>query len=301
MTKVFRHLKKWAKRNEISCYRIYDKDIPSDPLVVDIYGAYLHIAEYQSKHQLSEAAHEAWWQERIHNAAEVCDIPLENIFTKKRQKWNRRTEQYEKFDQASFITWQEEGGLQFKINLTDYLDTGLFLDHRPLRQEVKQLAAGKRVLNLFSYTGSFSVYAAAGGAHKVTTVDLSNTYINWAKDNFVQNRLDKNAHRFEVMDVMKFLKEDKNLYDLVIVDPPSFSNSKKMTGTCDTQRDHPKMLSLIYDRLAPEACVFFSNNLRSFEPQFEGLKYKSIQEITNKTIPEDFKNKRIHRCFELRK
>lgn len=301
LTKVYRHLKKWAKRNEISCYRIYDKDIPSDPLVVDVYGDYLHLAEYQSKHQLSEEEHEAWWQERIQDAAEVCAIPLENIFTKKRQKWNRRTEQYEKFDQASFITWQEEGGLQFKINLTDYLDTGLFLDHRPLRQEVKQLAAGKRVLNLFSYTGSFSVYAAAGGASKVTTVDLSNTYINWAKENFEQNQLDKNAHRFEVMDVMKFLKEDKNFYDLVIVDPPSFSNSKKMTGTWDTQRDHTKMLSLIYDRLAPEALVFFSNNLRSFEPQFEGLKYKSIQEISYKTIPEDFKNKKIHRCFELKK
>lgn len=301
LNKVYKHQKKWARRNRISCFRIYDKDIPSDPLVVDIYGAYLHIAEYHSKHQLSDEEHETWWQARIQDSSEVCEIPLEHIFTKKRQRWNRRSEQYEKFDQASFITWQQENDLWFKINLTDYLDTGLFLDHRPLRKQVQEMAEGKRVLNLFSYTGSFSVYAASGGAKKVTTVDLSNTYIQWAKENFEKNDLQIRQHRFEVMDVMKFLKEDKDKYDLVVVDPPSFSNSKKMKGTWDTQRDHPKMLELIYERLNPEAIVYFSNNLRSFEPQMDRLSYASIQEITNKTIPEDFRNKKIHRCFELKK
>lgn len=301
LTKVYKHISKWAKRNHISCYRIYDKDIPSDPLVVDIYGPYLHIAEYKSRHQLSEEEHHIWWEGCIRDVSEVTQIPSDHIFTKRRQRWDRRSEQYEKFGEDSFITWQQENGLCLKINLTDYLDTGLFLDHRPLRRKVLETAEGKSVLNLFSYTGSFSLMAAAGRAKKVTTVDLSNTYINWAKENFQKNELPVSAHRFIVSDVMQFLKEDREQYDLVITDPPSFSNSKKMKGTWDTQRDHNKMLALIYERLLPDATVYFSNNLRSFEPEFNHLSYRSVVDITNRTVPEDFRNKQIHHCFELRR
>lgn len=301
LNKVYKHYSKWARRNEITCYRIYDKDIPSHPLVVDVYGEYLHLAEYKSKHQLSETEHAEWWNHCIQSASEVTGIPLENIFTKRRQRIIQRTEQYEKFSDKSFVTIQQEHNLKFKINLTDYLDTGLFLDHRPLRKIVKSSSEGLNVLNLFSYTGSFSVHAAAGGAKKVTTVDLSNTYINWAKENFKINQLDEHKHEFIVSDVMTFLKNDDATYDLVIVDPPSFSNSKKMKGTWDTQRDHPKLLELIYKRLNPNGKVYFSNNLRSFEPQFEELHFSKIEEITHKTIPEDFRNKLIHKCYELTK
>lgn len=302
LIKVNKHISKWARRQNISCYRIYDKDIPSDPLIIDRYGPYIHIAEYKAKHALTDEQHAAWWRARIAEVCEVLEVPEENIFTKKRQRQNHRVkQQYEKFANHSFTTWQQENGLEFKINLTDYLDTGLFLDHRPLRKHVHLHSQGLRVLNLFSYTGSFSVMAAAGGAQQVTSVDLSNTYINWSKENFERNGLSISAHRFIVGDVMQFLKEDKMTYDLVIVDPPSFSNSKKMKGTWDTQRDHAKMLELIYERITPGATVYFSNNLRSFEPEFERLKYSSIKEITGKTIPEDFRDKKIHRSFELKK
>lgn len=301
-SKVNKHIAKWARRQNISCYRIYDKDIPSEPLIVDRYGPYIHIAEYKAKHNLSEEEHAAWWQARIQDVAEVTEVPMDHIFTKRRERQNHRIKaQYEKLSEDSFVTWQQENGLEFKINLTDYLDTGLFLDHRPLRKKVFESARNLRVLNLFSYTGSFSVMAASSGAKRVTTVDLSNTYIQWCKDNFERNELSLTPHRFVVSDVMTFLKEDQEIYDLVIVDPPSFSNSKKMKGTWDTQRDHPKMLALIYERLAEGGTVFFSNNLRSFEPQFENLKYSSQREITSQTIPEDFRDKKIHRCFELRK
>lgn len=302
LIKVNKHIAKWARRQDISCYRIYDRDIPEDPLIIDRYGTYVHIAEYKAKHQLSEEEHAAWWTARISDVAEVLEVPLEHIFTKRRERQNHRSKsQYGKFSEESFITWQQELGLEFKINLTDYLDTGLFLDHRPLRKKVFETAKNLRILNLFSYTGSFSVMAAHGGATRVTTVDLSNTYIHWSKENFERNIIAIEPHRFVVSDVMQFLKEDKEMYDLVVVDPPSFSNSKKMKGTWDTQRDHPKMLALIHARLATDGLVYFSNNLRSFEPQFAELQYSNIREITNQTIPEDFRDKRIHRSFALRK
>src|SRR5690606_19844215 len=151
----------------------------------------------------------------------------------------------------------------------------------------------------FAYTGSFSVFAAAGGAQKVTTVDLSNTYINWAKENFERNHLSLKPHQFFVSDVMEYLKNDIQAYDLVIVDPPSFSNSKKMKGTWDTQRDHRNMLYLIYKLLAPGGIVYFSNNFRSFKPDIENLGYSHVEEITHKTIPEDFRNKLIHKSYKL--
>lgn len=301
LSKVYKHISKWARKNNVDCFRIYDKDVPAHPLVIDKYGPYLHIAEYKSKHQLSDEDHADWWTQCVQSASEIMDVPQDHIFTKKRQRLDRRQEQYEKFAEDSFITWQQENNLWFKINLTDYLDTGLFLDHRPLRKVVLQTSSSKRVLNLFSYTGSFSVMAAAGGAKQVTTVDLSNTYINWAQENFLKNNIKIDHHRFIVSDVMQFLKDDTQMYDLVIVDPPSFSNSKKMKGTWDTQRDHRKMLSLIYDRLSVNGIVYFSNNLRTFQPELDDLRYGSWTEISNRTIPEDFRNKRIHRCFELKK
>lgn len=299
LQKVYKHISKWAKKQQIECYRIYDWDIPGHPLVIDTYGAYIHISEYKTHHSLSDEDYEIWWNQCMQDCKDILQIEEDKIYFKKRERHNHKNSQYEKFSENSFTTWVTENGLQFKVNLTDYLDTGLFLDHRPLRKRVQDMSAGKKVLNLFSYTGSFSVFAAAGHASKVTTVDLSNTYINWAKENFIKNNLSLNAHEFIVSDVMEYLKNNNTIYDLVIVDPPSFSNSKKMKGTWDTQRDHASLLSYIYNRLSKDGTVFFSNNFRRFKPEFDNLKYRTMTEITQKTIPEDFRNKNIHKCYEL--
>lgn len=299
LQKNYKHLSKWARKQNISCYRVYDWDIPGHPLVIDFYGEYVHISEYKTRHSLADEEYDNWWHLCLNHCKEILGVEEEKLFIKKRQRHDHKQSQYEKFSDTSFVTWQKENDMYFKINLTDYLDTGLFLDHRPLRMKVKEIAAGKRVLNLFSYTGSFSVNAAAGGAKKVTTVDLSNTYINWCKENFQKNELPMELHDFIVSDVMEFLKKDNGVYDLVITDPPSFSNSKKMKGTWDTQRDHAAMLSYIYDRLASGGIVYFSNNFRSFVPEFDHLKYSKKTDISLKTIPEDFRNKQIHKCYEL--
>lgn len=302
LTKVNRHISKWAKRNDIMCYRIYDLDIPEYPFCIDRYGDYLHVAEYASKHKFIDDDHH---QYAMNNAlfaiSTALQTPLEQIFLKERRKITDRTEQYEKLDTSAHRLVVQEGGLNFNVNLKDYLDTGLFLDHRPLRQVFRNEAKGKQVLNLFAYTAAFSVYAADGGATKVTTVDLSTTYINWAKENFASNNLPTEPHDFIVMDTMQYLKELKPepLFDLVFVDPPVFSNSTKLKGTWDIQRDHAYMLHLIMGVLKPGGVIYFSNNLRDFKPEFERLGAASATDITLKTIPEDFRNKKIHHCYKI--
>ncbi len=303
ITKVNRHIAKWAKRQNVTCYRIYDADIPEFPLCIDRYHEYAHIAVYHSKHANPEdETYDEWLHNCLQIVSEVLQIRHEKIFVKERKKLARRTEQYEKVSEESKTIIVTENGLQFKVNLTDYLDTGLFLDHRPLRQKFKEEAKGLKVLNLFAYTGAFSVYAAAGGAAEVTTVDMSATYINWSKENFTLNNIDLSKHRFIQSDTMQFLKSlTDERYDLVFVDPPAFSNSKKMKGTWDTQRDHPALLHIILQVLNPGGKIYFSNNLRSFQADFKRLSAKQITDISLKTIPEDFRNQKIHYCFEILK
>jgi len=302
LTKVNRHISKWAKRNDIMCYRIYDLDIPEYPFCIDRYGDYLHVAEYASKHKfIDDDHHQYTMNNALFAISTALQTPLEQIFLKERRKITDRTEQYEKLDTSAHRLVVQEGGLNFNVNLKDYLDTGLFLDHRPLRQVFRKEAKDKQVLNLFAYTGAFSVYAADGGATKVTTVDLSTTYINWAKENFASNNLPTEPHDFIVMDTMQYLKELKPepLFDLVFVDPPVFSNSTKLKGTWDIQRDHAYMLHLIMGVLKPGGVIYFSNNLRDFKPEFERLGAASATDITLKTIPEDFRNKKIHHCYKI--
>ncbi len=301
LQKVDRHISKWAKRQGITCYRIYDLDMPEFPFCIDRYEQYLHIAEYKANHRLSDEEHSAWLQECLDVIARTLQVAPENIFLKERRKLSRRTEQYEKVSQESLKIIVQEQGLKFQVNLTDYLDTGLFLDHRPLRQTFREEAEGKKVLNLFAYTGAFSVYAAAGNATQITTVDLSNTYLQWARENMELNSLyDETRHSFVLSDVMDFLKKPApELYDLVFVDPPAFSNSKKMKGTWDTQRDHPALLYFTLKLVKPGGVVYFSNNLRQFSPQFEKLEVSSVKDISVQTIPEDFRNKQIHHCYRI--
>lgn len=303
LTKVNRHISKWANRQGITCYRIYDMDMPEFPLCIERYESYLHVSEYKARHGMDDDEHQDWLNSVLDIASEVTAIPRENIFLKERKRLARREEQYEKMATESKEIIAHENNLQFHINLTDYLDTGLFLDHRPLRETFRNEAEGKNVLNLFAYTGSFSVNAAAGKAAAITTVDLSNTYLERAKDNFRLNSLlDERKHHFVQSDTMDFLKNyNGELFDLVFADPPAFSNSKKMHGTWDTQRDHSPMLNLILKLVQPGGVIYFSNNLRNFTPETNKWRASSVNNITAQTIPEDFRNKKIHHCYKLLK
>lgn len=301
LQKVNKHIARWANRQAITCYRIYDHDIPEFPFCIDRYEAYLHVAEYKTNRKEDDDTYNEWLQSCMETIAQSLNVPPEMILLKERRRLSRRTEQYEKVSQDQKIISVQENGLKFWVNLTDYLDTGLFLDHRPLRAIFKEQASGKRVLNLFSYTGAFSVYAAAGNAQHVSTVDLSNTYLEWAKNNFILNELlHPEKHSFLQSDVMDFLKAYKGeKFDLVFVDPPAFSNSKKMKGTWDTQRDHPTMLHLLLKSVNPGATIYFSNNLRNFVPDFSRIGNATVEDISLKTIPEDFRNKNIHHCYKI--
>ncbi|MBK7099314.1 MAG: class I SAM-dependent methyltransferase [Sphingobacteriales bacterium] len=301
LTKVFRHLSKTARKQNVGCYRIYDHDLPEFPLIIDIYEDKTYVSEYKRKHGLEEEAHLYWLKTSVKTISEVTGIDEKNIFTKLRQRKAGRSGQYRKedFSKNEFII--TENGLKFIVNLSDYLDTGLFLDHRITRKMIMGEGDGKKVLNLFAYTGAFSVYAAAGSAKSVTTVDLSNTYINWAKRNFVLNGfVDEKKYRFVVADVMSFLKTvEKSSYDIIIMDPPTFSNSKKMEGILDIQRDHLELINDCMNILSPEGVLFFSTNFTKFEIDSSKINAGSIIDITKATTPFDFEGKLKRWCYKI--
>ncbi|WP_236652708.1 class I SAM-dependent methyltransferase [Chitinophaga vietnamensis] len=300
LTKVFRHISKIAKRQHITCYRVYDDDIPEFPFSIEIYEDHAYVAEYHRKHGMEEEAHEAWLDTCLETISKVLNIPPGNIWVKQRQRKENRQSQYEKLSAESRAMTVHEAGLQFKINLSDYLDTGLFLDHRVTRSMVREEAKDKKVLNLFCYTGSFSVYAAAGGASHVTSVDLSKTYLAWAEENARLNNQDMRKHEFVHADVLQYLDTLKlNTYDLVIVDPPTFSNSKRMKDFLDIQRDHAEMLNKILLATKKDGVVYFSNNYRRFALETEKINASSIKDITNQTLPFDFQQKMIRKCYRL--
>lgn len=302
LTKNIRHISKWARKQGISCYRVYDLDIPSFPLCIDIYDGHVHIAEYKAAHGMTEDEHADWLSECLQVICSVTDISADRIFVKLRER-QKGLKQYEKFSYESYGQWVQEAGLDFWVNLTDYLDTGLFLDHRITRGMVKEVAANKRVLNLFSYTGSFSVYAASGGAAAVDTVDMSQTYLNWAEKNMLQNGF-SDAKRFRYLreDILDWLPHRMpDQYDLIILDPPTFSNSKKMRGILDIQRDHVELLNMTLSLLKPRGTLFFSTNFRKFQPEWEAVNAKAVKDISAATIPPDFRNKQIHYCYKLEK
>lgn len=300
LLKNYRHISKWARKQQIACYRLYDLDIPSFPLCVDVYGEYLHVAEYKARHGMGEEEHAIWLGECLQTIAEVTGVTLDNIFLKLRER-QKGLKQYEKFSYESFGTWVEEVGLKFWINLTDYLDTGLFLDHRITRGMVKDMSEGKKVLNLFAYTGSFSVYAAAGGADEVLTVDMSQTYLQWAENNMTANGFaDKGRFRYERADILQWLPGPHiGYFDIIVMDPPTFSNSKKMKDFLDIQRDHVSLINLALRALKPGGTMFFSNNFRAFKLEAGSIKAEKISDITAATIPPDFRNKQIHHCFSI--
>lgn len=303
LTKVYRHLGKQARRLGVSCYRVYDHDLPEFPFCIEVYGEKLYVAEYRRNHGMTEEEHDTWMENSLQVAGEVLGVGKEHIFLKLRQRKPGRLGQYQKLDAVQHEFEVEESGLRFIVNLSDYLDTGLFLDHRVTRQQVRGLAAGKRVLNLFAYTGSFSVYAAAGAASEVVTVDLSKTYLSWAERNMALNGFaDPDKYRTVHADVKQYLKTlPENQFDLIVMDPPTFSNSKRMDDILDIQRDHAGLINDCLRAMQPGGLLFFSTNFRKFIPNKEKINTPHIKDITRATTPFDFEGRLFRWCYEIKK
>ena len=300
-----KHLRKWAKRQGITCYRLYERDIPEFPCIVDWYDGEAVVWLYERKKDETAVQQATHRQETLTEIKTALNLQPEQIFVKERAVQSGLDQQYEKYGRSQHVRLIQEHGLTFEVNLSDYLDTGLFLDHRPMRQWVRERSHGKRVLNLFAYTASFTVYALAGGAQVTTTVDLSQTYCQWSERNINHNGYAINKkHQVIAQDCLKYLKEARQRrekYDLIVCDPPTFSNSKKMkTTSFSVERDHAKLLIDCYGVLAPRGTVVFSNNARQFKLDDASISpYFNIQDVTQQSIPEDFRNGRIHQCWVL--
>lgn len=302
LQKVYRHVSRQANRQNISCYRVYDHDLPEFPFLVEFYGDKLYVAEYKRRHSMEEEEHEAWLNQCKQVMAEILQVAEPDIFLRVRQRKAGRMGQYQKLDETKNEFVVSENGLKFIVNLNDYLDTGLFLDHRITRQMVREMAEGKRVLNLFCYTGSFSVYAVAGGASGVTSVDLSKTYLNWAGRNMEINFPSFTGHQLVHADVKQELKKmQAESFDLIIMDPPTFSNSKRMEDFLDIQQDHPELINDCLRLLNSEGVLFFSTNFRGFQLNKDRIGTPYIKDVTRATTPFDFSGKLHRYCFKISK
>jgi 23S rRNA (cytosine1962-C5)-methyltransferase len=302
LLKVYKHKSKQAKRLNISSYRVYDHDLPEFPFAIELYGDKIYVAEYRRRHNMTDEEHEEWLQQSFETISTILNLPSENIYSRERKRLSHREkEQYEKQNSTQQFFKVEENGLQFLINLTDYLDTGLFLDHRVTRQMVRDEAIYKKVLNLFCYTGSFSVYAVSGNAASVTSVDLSKTYLEWAKDNFVINGYkDEKKFHFVHADVLQYLKTlEPNSFDLMIIDPPTFSNSKRMKDFFDVQKDHAAIINDALNALSNNGIIYFSTSYSKFILDEAQIKTSSIKNITKATTPFDFEGKLKRFCFKI--
>ncbi len=361
LKKKYKELRKWARKNRVSCYRLYDRDIPEVPVSLDLYEflptevtspmeaarfladqnarlsandptveqsikerCYAVLYLYERPYEKDEAEEEEWLNAMAAAAAGVIGIAPSNIIKKARghksHKDNEDENQYQKNADAQEVAGliQEQGQI-FRVDLTTYLDTGLFFDHRPLRASIRDLAGKKRVLNLFCYTGSFSVYAAQGNARSVESVDLSNTYLAWAKENMKQNGFnDKNRYTFTKADCMRFLQEKavsakggklapEELYDIIVLDPPTFSNSKATADVLDINRDWPQLVKDCLNILAPGGTLYFSTNSERLKFDLTKIPPKTAagiafdcQDITARTIPQDFEGKKPHKVWEFK-
>ena len=295
-----RQLAKWARREGLEAYRIYDRDMPEFPLAIDRYADWLHVQVFEKRRPLTDATLDAIRA----LLAEGLDLRAQQVVIKYRRR-QRGSSQYERLNEQAPSFTVAERGLRFEVNLGRYLDTGLFPDHRDTRRMVGERAADKTFLNLFAYTGSFTVYAAAGGARRSVTVDMSHTYQAWSQRNLVHNRLDDvQRHSFVQADVLEFLARTRTSgarFDLVVLDSPSFSNSKRMQDTFDVQRDQLRLLDDTLALLAPGGELFFSNNRQGFKLDPRLHDQATIKEITERTVPADFRRHVPHRCWLMRR
>jgi 23S rRNA (cytosine1962-C5)-methyltransferase len=301
--KNYRHLRKWAKRTKTNCFRIYDRDIKEYPLIIDFYRGYFCVQYFSFNRDDDSPSIEL--KTLINDILKALfEVDPDLVYWHSRIK-RKRTEQYEKEDDQNKFFTVLEYGVKFKVNLQDYLDTGIFLDHRETRRLVAGLSKGKRLLNLFAYTSSFSVHAALAGAAFTKSVDLSNTYTSWSRDNFNLNSIPADNNHIVRADCMRFIKDAAHLketYDIIVIDPPTISRSKKMDGMFDIQEDY---VFLITDALTllPEkdGVIFFSTNSRKFIFDTNFFPECFIKDISEKTIPLDFHQKKIHRCWKITK
>jgi len=301
LRKVYKIRSKEAKRLNIDCYRLYDRDLPEFPLIIDIYQQDVLVTEYRSQHRLSDDEYEAWLEGSLEVVENVLEKNSEQVYLKERKIKEGRKDQYRKTDSQKEFKIVQEGGLKFLVNLNDYLDTGLFLDHRITRSMVRDKSNQKAVLNLFCYTGSFSVYAASGNAAEILSIDLSNTYIEWAKKNMEQNGYKKSAYRFIKGDVLQELpKLNDESFDIIVLDPPTFSNSKSMKEVFDIQAMHVELINTCLKKLKKEGELIFSTNSRKFHLE-EELILGTVKNITTSTEPFDFKGKLLRWCYSIRR
>jgi len=300
LSKLARHLRRLPTKQGITCFRLYERDIPEVPLVVDRYEDHLHLAEYDRPHERDQVEHDDWLDQMSRTAAETLEVPPEKVFLKRRRRQVGLT-QHEQVAQDRYEIEAHEGGLKFIVNLSDYIDTGLFLDHRITRDMVRTVASGKRFLNLFAYTGAFSVYAADVGATKVVTVDWSNTYLHWAQRNMQLNGFDSPNFQFIRSDAVTFVDQLPPVpqFDLAVVDPPTFSNSKRTEAVWDVQRDSVPLLGALLKRMSPGGVIYFSNNFRGFKMESDELGAADVHEISNQTVPSNYRNRKIHRCWRI--
>jgi 23S rRNA (cytosine1962-C5)-methyltransferase len=306
LRKNLAHWRKWARRRGITCFRIYGRDVPQFPFAIDWFETvspraetHLHVQEIDTGWRRSDADYTAWLVAVCDAICEVCGVRAEQLHLKRRER-QRGTSQYEKLDgEEAEVFVVEEAGLRFEVNFDAYLDTGLFLDHRPMRAMVAETlaerakqGAGTRFLNLFAYTGSFTVHAARAGSEGSTTVDLSNTYQAWTSRNLALNGIDPGRHRLVAADALAWLDSAvvaRERFDVIVLDPPSFSNSKKMQGVLDVQRDHVRMVEQCHSLLDDGGELFFSTNLRSFRIDARLVDECALREITHQSVPEDFR------------
>lgn len=303
LKKNYKHLKKWARKNDVSCYRVYDADIPQYAVAIDKYDGWIHVQEYQAPKTVNKTRAFQRINDVIDVVADILETKQEYVVLKVRKK-QEGSSQYQKQDRKDRKLTVQENGLKFIINVYDYIDTGLFLDHRNTRQLIKKLANKRSFLNLFAYTGSVTVYAAAGGASTTTTVDMSNTYLNWAQENLSLNGHSGGNHQFIRDDCLHWLQQaidEKKKYQLIFIDPPTFSNSKKMTTSLDINRDHVALLSGCLALLEDDGQMIFSTNARGFKLDSSLNELCFVKEITAMTTTEDFRRKPAHRCWCLAK
>lgn len=307
LAKNFRHLKKWAKREDVHCWRVYDRDLHDYNVAIDLYERWVHVQEYERPPRIDDARARARLEFVMETLPGALGVRPEDCFVKTRRR-QRGGSQYEKLGERGELHEVREGGHTFLVSFTDYLDTGLFLDHRKTRAMLGEMARGKSFLNLFAYTGTATVYAACGGATSTTTVDMSNTYLEWAARNLRLNGIEPGAdHELIRADCTLWIpagggEGGRRRWDVIFLDPPTFSTSKKMEGTFDVQRDHVALLRATARLLAPGGVLLFSNNFRRFRLDAKALPGLAIEDVTRRTIPEDFRRtEKVHHAFLVRR
>lgn len=286
-------LNSYLKQNRITAFRLYDQDIPEMPFTIDSYDGHLIINDRTESWEDAETK-----LQLAKTAMQQLLKPGKELFVKRRETQTRH-DKYEKLEARNFTIKVNEGALQFEVNLSDYIDTGLFLDHRPLRKLLGKTKEPVNVLNLFSYTCSLGAAAAITGC-RTTNIDLSAKYLNWGEKNYQLNNLSLQEHRFIAADILQWLQTNREKFDLIIFDPPSFSNSKKMLTDFDVLRDHEQILLQLKEQLNPHGSIYFSNNLRSFKLNPNLTQQFHVFDLSQESIPPDFQDQKIHKLYQLR-